>query len=252
MTTVTPLIPGRRTRARRTSTASTIAAGYLRVSTADQAESGLGIDAQRAAITRTAEQQGLTLAGFYTDAGVSGSVAPDKRPGMAAALDTLADASAGVLIAAKIDRVSRSTSDALQLADRARREGWRLITADGLDSSDETPANKLMTNIQLSVVEWERDTIRSRTREALAELKARGVKLGHPCTVSDEVLTRIILELSECKSLREIGAGLREDGYTTATGKTTWHAQTVKQLAECTRAREITSQLFPQSAATNA
>jgi DNA invertase Pin-like site-specific DNA recombinase len=242
-TTPTVTIPGRRTRARKPVPA-TVAAGYLRVSTADQADSGLGLAAQRAAVERTAAREGVTIAGWFTDAAVSGTVAPDDRPGMAAALETLADHGAGVLIAAKIDRVSRSTVDSLQLADRAQREGWRLVTADGFDSGDDSPAARLRLSIQAAANQWERDIIAMRTREAMAALKAQGVQLGHPTTLSDAVLTRIITELSEGRSLRAIGQGLEADGIRTATGREHWHPQTVKQAANSGRAQAIVGALF--------
>lgn len=241
----TTSIPGRRTRSRAAAAAaSTIAAGYLRVSTADQADSGLGLDAQRAAIARAAAAQGLTIAGWFTDAGVSGTIAPDDRPGMAAALGTLADHGAGVLIAAKLDRVSRSTVDGLQLADRAQREGWRLVTADGFDSGDDSPASRLMFTIQASVSQWERDTIAMRTREALAALKSQGVQLGQPTKLPDAVLTRIIRELSAGRSLRAIAQGLQADGVPTATGGARWYAQQVKRAADSQRGQRLAAELF--------
>lgn len=239
----TTAIPGRRTRTR-TAAPTTVAAGYLRVSTADQADSGLGLDAQRAAVERAAAAQGLTIAGWYTDAGVSGTTAPDDRPGMAAALETLADAGAGVLIAAKLDRVSRSTVDGLQLAERAQREGWRMVTADGFDSGDDSPASRLMFTIQASVSQWERDTIAMRTREALAALKAQGKQLGQPTTLPDAVLTRIITELSEGRSLRAIARGLETDGIRTASGREHWHPQQVRTAADSQRGQAITAALF--------
>ncbi len=240
---MTTTIPGRRTRTR-AAAPSTVAAGYLRVSTADQADSGLGLEAQRAAVERTAAAQGLTIAGWFTDAGVSGTVAPDDRPGMAAALETLADAGAGVLIAAKLDRVSRSTVDGLQLAERAQRDGWRMVTADGFDSGDDSPASRLMFSIQASVSQWERDTIAMRTREALAALKAQGKQLGQPTTLPDAVLTRIIRELSEGRSLRAIAQGLQDDGITTATGGARWYPAQVKRAADSQRGQAITAALF--------
>lgn len=246
---MTTAIPGRRTRTR-AAAPSTIAAGYLRVSTADQADSGLGLDAQRAAITRTAEAQGLTIAGFYTDAGVSGTIAPDDRPGMAAALETLADNGAGVLIAAKLDRVSRSTVDGLQLAERAQREGWRMVTADGFDSGDDSPVNRLMFTIQSSVSQWERDMIAMRTREALAALKAQGVQLGRPTTLPDTVLSRIIVELSEGRSLRAIAKGLEADGVRTATGRDRWHPQQVRTAADSQRGQALAAGLFADQGVT--
>lgn len=240
---MTTIIPGRRTRARAASP-STIAAGYLRVSTADQANSGLGLEAQRDAITRAAEAQGLTIAGWFTDAGVSGTTAPANRPGMGAALDTLADHGAGVLIAAKLDRLSRSVKDAAELMDRADREGWRVVTADGTVGADNSPMSRAMVGMSSVFAQMERDLIAMRTREALAALKAQGKQLGQPTTLPDAVLTRIITELSEGRSLRAIAQGLQDDGITTATGGARWYPAQVKRAADSQRGQAIAAALF--------
>ena len=245
---MTTAIPGRRTRTRATAP-STVAAGYLRVSTADQADSGLGIAAQRAAILNYAEREGLTVAGFYTDAGISGSVAPDDRPGMAAALETLADHGAGVLIAAKLDRVSRSTGDTAVLLDRATREGWRLVTADGV-AGDNSPMGRAMVGMWSVFSQVERDFIAMRTREALAALKAQGVQLGRPTALPDTVLARILTELSEGRSLRTIADGLETDGVPTATGRGRWYAQQVKRAADSQRGQALAAALFADQGVT--
>lgn len=245
---MTTAIPGRRTRTRATAD-QTVAAGYLRVSTADQADSGLGIAAQRAAILDYAEREGLTVAGFYTDAGVSGSVAPDDRPGMAAALETLADHGAGVLIAAKLDRVSRSTGDTAVLLDRATREGWRLVTADGV-AGDNSPMGRAMVGMWSVFSQVERDFIAMRTREALAALKAQGVQLGRPTTLPDTVLVRILTELSEGRSLRAIADGLETDGIPTATGRGRWYPQQIKRAADSQRGQALAAALFADQGVT--
>lgn len=238
----TTAIPGRRTRTR-TAAPSTVAAGYLRVSTADQASSGLGLEAQRAAVTAYAEAQGLTVCGWFTDAGVSGTVAPADRPGMGAALDTLADHGAGVLIAAKLDRLSRSNKDTAILLDRSHREGWRLVTADGT-VGDDSPMGRAMVGMSAVFAQMECDLISTRTREALAELKARGVQLGRPTKLPDAVLTRIITELSQGRSLRAIAQGLEADGIRTATGGDRWHATQVRRAADSQRGQIIAAALF--------
>lgn len=239
--TLTP-IPGRRTRTRRTAP-PTIAVGYLRVSTTEQADSRLGLDAQRAAIEQQADALGLTVVHYFTDAGVSGTIAPSQRLGMAAALAALDAGDAGVLMAAKIDRLGRNTRDTLDIADRAARGGWRIVT-DSYDSGESSPAATLQLSMFAAFAQWERDLISSRTREALAELKARGVQLGQPTTLPDAVIRRILTELSERRSLRQIAAGLEADGIPTATGRAKWHPQTVKNAADSQRARAIAADLF--------
>jgi DNA invertase Pin-like site-specific DNA recombinase len=242
-TMTTTAIPGRRTRTR-AAAPMTVAAGYLRVSTAEQADSGLGLDSQRTAITAYAEAQGLTVAGWFIDAGVSGTTAPADRPGMGAALDTLADHGAGVLIAAKQDRFSRDTEHLSALYKRAQREGWRLVTANGQLKSDNSPQDRFLAGIYAAVDQNMRDTIAERTRDALAALKARGVQLGQPTKLPDAVLTRIIRELSEGRSLRAIARGLETDGIRTATGREHWHPQQVRTAADSQRGQTIAAALF--------
>lgn len=244
---MTTTIPGRRTRTRRT-IPSTVAAGYLRVSTADQADSGLGLDAQRASITAYAERTGLTIAGWFTDAGVSGSTAPDRRPGMGAALDTLTEHGAGVLLAAKLDRVSRSVKDTAELLDRAEREGWRLLTADGQVGGDDSPMGRAMVGMMSVFAQTERELIGVRTREALAELKAQGRQLGRPTTLPDAVLARIIGELAEGRSLRSIARGLESDGIRTASGREHWHPQQVSTAADSQRGQALAAVMFAEVA----
>lgn len=239
----TTAIPGRRTRTRAAAPATT-AVGYLRVSTADQATSGLGLDAQRDAITTAAAAQGLTITAWHEDAGVSGTVAPGDRPGMSAALATLTTAGAGVLIAAKLDRLSRSVKDAAELMDRADREGWRVVTADGTVGADNSPMSRAMVGMSSVFAQMERDLIAMRTREALASLKAQGVQLGHPTTLSDEVITRILRELSAGQSLRAICRGLETDGIPTASGRANWHPQQVRTAADSQRGQIIAAALF--------
>ncbi|MHB1802599.1 MAG: recombinase family protein, partial [Actinomycetes bacterium] len=96
--------------------------GYLRVSTGDQADSGLGLEAQRAAITAEVTRRGWTLVDVFEDAGMSGK-SLGKRPGMQAALSALDAGQAAALIVAKLDRATRSTVDAALLLERAGRRG---------------------------------------------------------------------------------------------------------------------------------
>src|SRR4051812_38398002 len=98
-----------RTRRRRTHFApvGTVAA-YIRVSTEEQAASGAGLDAQRAAIITECERRGWTVVAWHADEGVSGGKALNARPGLTAALDTVESASAAVLMVAKSDRLARS------------------------------------------------------------------------------------------------------------------------------------------------
>src|SRR4051812_26610576 len=81
--------------------------GYLRVSTSRQGKSGLGLDAQRAALTRFAEAEGLNLASEYIEVETGkGHDALDRRPQLAAALIDARKRKCAVMVA-KLDRLSR-------------------------------------------------------------------------------------------------------------------------------------------------
>jgi DNA invertase Pin-like site-specific DNA recombinase len=63
--------------------------GYLRVSTSQQSESGLGIEAQKTAVSAAAQRLGLPLVNVFTDAGTSGSLAIEDRPVLLEAVSAL-------------------------------------------------------------------------------------------------------------------------------------------------------------------
>src|SRR3954471_14904836 len=88
--------------------------GYIRVSTDEQAESGAGLAAQRAAIITECTRRGWTLIETFEDAGASGK-ALDGRPQLAAALHAVETGQAATLVVAKLDRLSRSVQDAAGL-----------------------------------------------------------------------------------------------------------------------------------------
>ena len=176
-------------RRRRQTTAVEGVIAYVRVSTEEQAASGAGLDAQRAAIAAEAERRGLPIVAEYADEGVSGS--RHDRPGLTAALDSLDSGAASVLMVAKLDRLSRSVPLVYDVMDRSRRNGWALVALDlGVDTT--TPAGEMMSGIASVFAQFERRLISQRTRDALAVRKAQGVQLGRPRAVTDEARARIV------------------------------------------------------------
>ena len=81
------------------------AVGYIRVSTADQARDGFGLDAQRDAITAEVTRRGWTLLAIHVDAGISGTKA--ERPGLTDALADVQSGRADALVANELSRVGR-------------------------------------------------------------------------------------------------------------------------------------------------
>jgi DNA invertase Pin-like site-specific DNA recombinase len=207
--------------------AATCAVGYLRVSTREQAESGLGLDAQRAAVEAACAAKGWTVAEWCVDEGVSGSVAPGDRPAMATALRLLDSREAGALVAAKVDRIARDLHDLTGLLRRADGDGWAVVALDlGVDTT--TPVGRMLVGILGSVAEWERCRISERTREALAAKKAAGARLGRPVSAQAQPARARLRELLHDRlPLVDIAATLNDEGFTTPTGlQWTWrHVQ---------------------------
>jgi DNA invertase Pin-like site-specific DNA recombinase len=167
--------------------------GYIRVSTAEQADFGVSLTAQRETLKAEAKRRGWQLVKVFEDAASGKSLT--GRPGLADALEALDAGRADTLMVAKLDRLSRSIVDFGALMERARKRGWALVALDlGVDTT--TPSGELVANVMASVAQWERRAIGQRTKDALAVKRAQGVRLGRPPTLPVAVRSRI-LELRE-------------------------------------------------------
>ena len=148
-------------------------AGYLRVSTLDQADSGLGLKAQEEQIRAFATVCGFQVAGMFCDAGESGTKKPSARFGLSEALAKVRSGELAGIVVAKLDRLSRSCRDVAELVLDAEAKGWDLLSvSEKLDTS--TPSGKLQVRILASFAEFERDMISQRTTEALAQVAKQG------------------------------------------------------------------------------
>lgn len=200
--------------------------GYSRVSTDEQASSGLGLAAQRTAMEQAAAGRGWDLE-WATDAGVSGSVPMAEREALAPVLTSLRRGD--VLVVAKLDRLSRSLADFAALMDRSAREGWDLVALDlGVDTT--TPTGRFVANLMANVSQLERELIGQRTRDALAERKRQGARLGGPVTLPDDVRQRVAREHAAGESLAAIARRLTAEGVATARGGVRWYPSTVRAV----------------------
>jgi DNA invertase Pin-like site-specific DNA recombinase len=151
------------------------AVAYYRVSTKQQHRSGLGIEAQRAAVTRFAEAEGFTIISEYVEAETGkGADALDRRPQLAAALAAAKTAKCGVLVS-KLDRLSRDVAFVAGLM--AQRVPF-IVAELGRD------ADPFMLHLYAALAEKERRLISERTRAALAAKKAQGATLGNPTNIA--------------------------------------------------------------------
>lgn len=233
-----PATPVRRRRTRVVAPAGTVVA-YLRVSTDEQAVSGLGLEAQRTTIEQYAERKGLTIVAEFTDEGISAKDLKG-RPAALAALKAVESGQAAGLLVAKMDRLSRSVLDGAGLMERANKNGWALHFAD-MDVDTSTPAGEMFANIMISSSQYERRLISQRTRDALAAKRARGERLGAAPALPAEVTQRILAERAAGNTFQSIADGLMRDGIPTARGNSKWFPSTIKAVVSSDNAAKVVS-----------
>lgn len=149
---------------------------YLRVSTDEQANSGLGLEAQRAACIARAKALDATDVSVFADEGISGSTAIADRPGLTSALEALGKG--GVLVVAKRDRIARDYMVAGWVDLEVARKGARLVSAAGEGTDSDDPMSRVMRVIVDAFAQYERDMIRARTAAALRAKRARGEQIN--------------------------------------------------------------------------
>ncbi len=200
---------------------------YYRVSTAKQGASGLGLEAQQAAVL--AHCQSAPLAAFTE---VESGKRAD-RPQLAAAL-ALAKKEKATLVIAKLDRLARD----VHFISGLLKSNVEIVACD-------LPhANRFTLHIMSAVAEQEAEAISARTKAALAAAKARGVKLGtHASVINAEAragadayasslsATLDALRLQGITSVREVCAALNAQGVLTRKGGQ-WHPTSVKRLLD--------------------
>lgn len=199
---------------------------YYRVSTGAQGDSGLGLEAQQAAVQAHALGRGDEIVKELVEVASGGN---DSRILLGEALNLLAAGEADGLIVAKLDRLARSIAQVDHVLTLSQKQGWRLVALDlGVDT--ETAAGRLVTNVLAAVAQWERETIGERTKVALEAARERGVVLGRPRDVSEELVAEIGDMRTQGYSLREIAEHLNETGVPTARGGAQWHPSTVRGI----------------------
>jgi DNA invertase Pin-like site-specific DNA recombinase len=200
------------------------ALAYCRVSTEDQSSEGHSLDDQAAVLTAAAKARGWDVE-VIRETGSGKSLT--GRPLLLEALHSLDRGEAQVLMAVRLDRLSRSVSDFAGLMDRAERKAWDLHVVDlGLDTS--TPSGRFVAQVLAAAAEHERRLIGERTKEGLRAAKAKGVRLGRPGEVPADVLETIRAAREAGGSYRRIADDLNASEVPTAHGGRRWYASTVR------------------------
>jgi len=209
---------------------------YSRVSTAEQGRSGLGLDAQREAMARFAEAEGIEILASYVEVETGkGADALDRRPQLAKALAHAKKLGTAVLVA-KLDRLSRDVAFISGLM--AQRTPF-IVAELGSD------ADPFMLHLYAALAEKERRLISERTKAALNAARKRGVKLGgdrHGALAkanavvtarANDFATRLgtmVTTLRDAgKTLTEIATFLTEQNISTARGGR-WDAKAVSRI----------------------
>jgi DNA invertase Pin-like site-specific DNA recombinase len=203
---------------------------YYRVSTQRQGKSGLGLDAQRAAVERFAEVEGLTIEKEFVEIeSGKGADALNLRPKLAAALAEAHKQKCSVVVA-KLDRLSR---DVAFVAGLMSQRVPFIVAELGAD------ADPFMLHIYAALAEKERRMISARTRAALKAAKARGVVLGNRqqaarnrelARAEAEHLRPLLTELKHLSS-RQIAAELTLRGVATPRGGK-WQSPTILRMID--------------------
>ena len=185
--------------------------GYVRVSTANQAQDGESLDTQRRQVGGYAMQQGWELDRTFTERGVSGSKPLADRPQGKRMLAKLQPGD--VVVAAKLDRVFRSALDALQTCQDFRDRGVALHL---LDLGGDVTANGmagLFMKVAAAFAEFERDRVAERVRDVKADQRARGRYLGGKVPfgyrVEGGALVPVPEQQAAVKTILRLGRGTR-------------------------------------------
>jgi len=152
------------------------AIGFVRVSTDRQADSGLGLDAQRQHIAACAARMNATLVHTFEEPGVSGTLPLEQRPVLLAAVNALRRGDC--LIVAKRDRLARDLVVSAMVERLVARRGGRIVSAAGESSDGNDPASVMMRQMLDVFASYEAALIAARTRAALAAKRRRGERIS--------------------------------------------------------------------------
>lgn len=220
-----------------------ICVGYLRVSTAAQAEDGLGLDIQEQAIREWCSREGHRLLDMFRDEGISGAKEQADRPGLAAALAMVED-NAEALVVYRLDRLARHLVVQETILEQLGHKQRRVFSVTEADIDDTDPTRVLVRQILGVISQYERGLITARLQAGRRLKASRGGYAGYgsprfgqraeehelaPEPAEIETIARIV-ELREAGgTLRSITAALNDEGRPAKRGGR-WHTETVRRI----------------------
>ncbi|MER7447072.1 recombinase family protein [Microbacterium sp. NPDC097977] len=208
---------------------------YVRVSTEEQADLGASLEAQEQALMVEAVRRGYDFEVVREEGKSAKSI--QGRDKLVEALDLLDKHKADVLMAVRMDRLSRDVGDVAALMRRSKKKGWGIILSG--ERIDTTPDGEFRTHLDAALAQRERGMIGLRTREGMAQRKAEGKHMGRSVEVEFLPTYRRVLSMSaDGMSLNAIARSLNEEGVPTAKGGK-WYPSTVRAIVNSQTAKAL-------------
>lgn len=231
--------------------------GYLRVSTEGQFADGFGLDVQERAVRAFAESQGYELVDIVTDC-ISGSVAPQERPGFARVLDMAAEGAFTALLLYRFDRLARNVLFAVQSV-HLLRDRYSVVVRSVTEPIDTaTPMGEMIFTVLASMAAQERQLITERTFGGRKEKALKGgfaggrAPYGYRKTANGSlevdheqaaVVRRIYAARQQKRTLQAIADELNAENIPSPEGKK-WHPPRVAYVLDNPRYRGAIEYLF--------
>jgi len=145
---------------------------YLRVSSEEQARSGLGIDSQKTKIIELAKEKKLEVGKFYLDNGLSGRLR--ERPGLNGLLSDIENDGINNVLTYSLDRLARNLALSILIENEFKKHNIKLYTVMESSFDLDDPFQKFIKHTREGMAELEADLARLRTEAALRKKLARG------------------------------------------------------------------------------
>jgi len=220
------------------------AIGYIRVSTEDQAREGVSLDNQEMKIIAYCQLKDLSLLEIIRDAGISAKNL--KRSGVQKVITMARKKEINAVVVYKLDRIFRSTTDALETTKMFERQG---VSFHSIEETLDTRSamGRFFFTLTAALAEMERRLIGERTKSALAHKRSRNEKTGGdvpygynltPAGIlirndTEQKVIRLIRHLHrQGISLRGICRELERYGYKTKRSNDIWHPATLAGILQ--------------------
>jgi len=203
---------------------------YRRVSTDKQAKDGNSLDDQEERLRAEAKRRGVTDIIELVD---DESGKDTRRKALKQAFQLLNSGQRNLLIVTKLDRLSRSLRDILNIAFESQKAGWHIIVLDGSITFDTTTfEGKSKLYLMGLLAEYEREQISKRMYDSYAYRRRR----NDDGLIGKDIEKQVLKDFKAGASMNAIAADLNKRGVKTARGGK-WYASTIERIL--TRAKNL-------------